>query len=193
MEQAGLHCWEIEPRQAASGQSGEFVQELANLAKRFGIKHDRLIEGAGTIQYVVKASRTKPVSPIHVQTILTTQSICHHVRVLAPDRFMNTLGGVSATSGQSVAPIRDPHVTSKILVLQRPPIKLSSDVPFFQRLYREGYIVVSETDDDPLHFPWHEQNRFFTYRHVMRSRHPPSRSAISLRPCINTLGCFPIS
>lgn len=161
----GLHIYDVQPR----GQQGEtfqkFQQIMAPVINSLSLEANDFAQRTAALQYVVRATKTPLTSkPLLIQTILMAPLACDRVRVLEPDQLSATIPGVRTlatvkTANLSVARPEE----EKVFIWQRAFLQKENDIPKLQELLRRGYLIVAEIDDDPLRWPAHEQNQFFSY------------------------------
>lgn len=164
--QAGLSVFDVRPRRKVGPEFEKFKQACAPLLPALGITPSVFEAQTAALQYIVRAQKT-PAAPrrLIVQTLLMSQPTCHHVRILDPQRFLNTIPGVQAAARLGDMQIEPfPPELAHVFVWQRKRSAYPADIPLRKRLLQRGYLTIAETDDDPLHFPWHAENQFITFR-----------------------------
>lgn len=161
----GLQIYDVQPR----GQQGEtfhkFQQIMAPVINSLGLSATDFAQKTAALQYVVRATKTPIASkPLLIQTILMAPLACDRVRILEPDQLSATIPGVRtlATVKTANLSIGTPE-EKKVFIWQRAFLRKPNEIPQLQELLRRGYLIVAEIDDDPLRWPAHEQNQFFSY------------------------------
>lgn len=161
----GLQIYDVQPR----GQQGEtfqkFQQIMAPVINSLGLSASDFAQRTSALQYVVRATKTPIASkPLLIQTILMAPLACDRVRVLEPDQLSATIPGVRtlATVKTANLSIGKPE-EEKVFIWQRAFLQKPNEIPQLQELLRRGYLIVAEIDDDPLRWPVHGENQFFSY------------------------------
>lgn len=162
----GLQIYDVQPR----GQQGEsfqkFQQIMAPVINSLGLESTDFAQRTGALQYVVRATKTPIASkPLLIQTILMAPLACDRVRVLEPDQLSATIPGVRTLATVKTANLgAGKPEEDKVFIWQRAYLQSPTDVPKLQELLRRGYLIVAEIDDDPLRWPVHGENQFFSYK-----------------------------
>ncbi|MFB2881989.1 methyltransferase domain-containing protein [Floridanema aerugineum] len=162
----GLQIYDVQPR----GQQGEsfqkFQQIMAPVINSLGLESTDFAQRTGALQYVVRSTKTPIASkPLLIQTILMAPLACDRVRVLEPDQLSATIPGVRTLATVKTANLgAGKPEEDKVFIWQRAYLQSPTDVPKLQELLRRGYLIVAEIDDDPLRWPVHGENQFFSYK-----------------------------
>jgi glycosyltransferase involved in cell wall biosynthesis len=161
----GLQIYDVQPRGNQGETFQKFQQIMSPVVNSLGLESNDFAQRTAAIQYVVRATKTPLKSkPLLIQTILMAPLACDRVRVLEPDQLSATIPGV-----RTLATVKTANLSAatpeeeKVFIWQRAFLQKENDIPKLQELLRRGYLIVSEIDDDPLRWPVHEQNQFFSY------------------------------
>jgi SAM-dependent methyltransferase len=164
---AGLQVLDLQPRTMAGPQFENFQRLLRPVVEALGIDPGRFAVQTGALQYVVRARRAgePPPRSLVLHTVIWENIACARVRVKEPERFLNTIPGVRASSTFREISLPPPAAGEEsVLVYQRCVLRCPEDFPPHRELIRRGYLLVAEMDDDPGRFPQSVEHRFFTYR-----------------------------
>jgi glycosyltransferase involved in cell wall biosynthesis len=121
---------------------------------------------AGAIQYLVRAIKAAAPPPaLWLHTFIGEPNVCARVRVNEPEAFLNTIPGVHARSavGKVEYKILGPGEQG-VFLWQRVVLKPDQQLPNLRDMLRQGYLIVTDIDDDPLAFPAFEATDFFIFR-----------------------------
>lgn len=130
----------------------------------------RLVDGKdGSAQLVMRAVRRQDgrIRRLYIGAMtLRPAGACNDTRIDLPNAFLETIPGVRCHAAVEYvsSPIRLSG-EQRIALLQR-RITSPADLPDLKALLREGYLLVSEFDDHPNHWPNMVQNRYLTFRGV---------------------------
>lgn len=121
----------------------------------------------GVPRLIVRAVRKKVFRRLYLGAMtLRPAGACNDTRIDLPNAFLETIPGVRCTT--SVEHILNSARLSgerRIAILQR-RIASPADLPDLKGLLREGYLLVSEFDDHPNHWPNMVRNQYLTFRGV---------------------------
>jgi SAM-dependent methyltransferase/glycosyltransferase involved in cell wall biosynthesis len=166
--QSGLQVFDVQARQATGAGTDfqQFQQLLSPAVRALGLDANQFATQTATLQYVVRALRAGvPVRPLRLHTVIMEVPACSRIRVLEPERFLNTIPGVRAASSvQSLPAGALPAGPDSVFLWQRITLRPAEELPLQRQLIERGFLVVAEMDDDPSRFPDHAATRFLTYR-----------------------------
>lgn len=161
-----LQIYEIQTRGVKGEQFEKFQQILTPAITGLGLDAADFGMRTGALQYVVRAVKPSlTLRRLLIQTMMMAPLACDRVRVLEPDRMSATIPGV-----RTVAAVKGADLTvaqpgeEKVFIWQRGFLRTPDDIPKVKNLLERGYLIVAEIDDDPMRWPGHEENNFFTYR-----------------------------
>ena len=102
------------------------------------------------------------VRPLLIQA-LTDGTVCERVRIEEPQRLLNTVPGVQATSARQIGdflPIAADPQQQRVFIWQRQVISLAdaASVRLYRDLQHAGSLIVGELDDSPLFLPIYWDN-----------------------------------
>lgn len=164
--QAELQVYEIQTRGVKGEEFEKFQQILAPVLPALGLEAADFAVRTGALQYLVRATKSSvTLRRLLIQTMMMAPLACDRVRVLEPDRMSSTIPGVrtAATVKTADLNIAQPG-EEKVFIWQRGFLQNPDDLPKLKGLLQRGYLLVAEIDDDPMRWPAHEENNFFTYR-----------------------------
>ncbi|MCL1469733.1 methyltransferase domain-containing protein [Argonema antarcticum A004/B2] len=164
--EAELQVHEIQTRGRKGEEFQKFQQQLMPLVKELGLDPAQFGVQTGAFQYVVRATKS-PVAMrrLLIQTMMMAPVACDRVRVLEPDRFSSTIPGVRTISAVKAADLSVGQPgEDKVFIWQRGNLQTPDDIPKLQELLRRDYLIIAEIDDDPMRWPVHGENQFFSYR-----------------------------
>ncbi|MCT0231426.1 methyltransferase domain-containing protein [Synechococcus sp. CS-1324] len=167
----GLHLHELTPRIFRPEEAQAFVRALAPALGAMKIDPNELLAGVAPLQYLLRASR-RPRQPLHLDALtLRPQAGMVDVRMTQPLQALSSQPAISIRS--SSGPLTLLPATStlpRLLIWQRPMLSLTDSLESLRQLLRNGYVIVSEYDDDPGHWPAIAENRHlcFTGLHAVQ-------------------------
>ena len=187
---ARLQVYEIQTRANKGAEYEKLQQVITPVLKALAVDPAQFAVQTGAFQYVVRAIKSS-VQPrrLLIQTMMMAPLACDRVRVLEPDRLSSTIPGV-----RTVAAVKNADLSyaqpgeEKVLIWQRGFLQAPNDIPKLQELLRRGYLIIAEIDDDPMRWPAHAENQFFTYRAchcVQTSTAPLAEFLRQINPNVN--------
>lgn len=165
-KEAGLHVAQIHPRIFKPEQAQQFATALAPSLKTLGIKPDQLLQGCSPLQYVVTATK-KTVKPLIIKGLMSTpQAGMNDVRMIQPLRAVASTPGVHLELRQKTVTLQYSNTEiPRIMIWQRQDLtRTAESLDNLRRIIKAGYILISEFDDDPNHFPNISDNHFFNFK-----------------------------
>ncbi len=187
----GLHLHELTPRIFRPEEAETFVQQLEPALAGLGLDRKELLAGVAPLQYLVRASR-RPRPPLHLDGLtLRPQAGMVEVRMAQPLQALASLPAISIRCGAgSLSLLPAASTLPRLLIWQRPALTLTDAAERLRLLLRNGYVVVSEYDDDPDHWPSIAENRHlcFTAMHGVQVSTEPL--AEKIRPHNPELAVF---
>ena len=167
---AGLQIYEIQTVADKSKQLKlqlqKFLRLMAGAIEALGIDRATFATQTSAREYIVRATKS-PVAPrrLLIQTNLMGSWPVYRIRTIEPDRFSRTIPGV-----RTVATVKSADLSialpqeEKVFIWQRSMLQYPADIPKLKRLLEKGYLIVAETDDDPLWRPEYERGKFLNFR-----------------------------
>ena len=160
--QAGLTIYDIRTRDIAPENVADFQALFGPVAENLGIGRQEFFRQTTAFQYIVRAVKGPAPGRLLIQSLLGETKVCARTRILEPDQFLGTIPGVRTLSEVASAHLQEAGgAADKVFIWQRVQV---GEVSRQQELLRRGYLIVAEMDDDPLRWPEHRQNDFFTFR-----------------------------
>lgn len=176
LEDAGLKVQGITPRIFAPEKAQKFVQALQPALTNLNLDPQPFLEGAAPLQYVVQATKTD-VQALQISGLmLKPQAGMNDVRMIQPLRSVASLPGVSvqlASDRLKLLPAESQ--TPRILIWQRQLLTYAKSLDQLREALSWGYVLVSEFDDDPDHWPAIAANKNlnFTAMHAVQTSTDP--------------------
>ena len=164
---AGLSVFDIQPRWWADESFDRFQQVMAPVLGPLGIDPAPFASQTRAVQYVVRAVRGAGAPRRMVVWSLLGSVIGSEVRVQEPNRFLATIPGVRTLAGTGVQFADLGRVLpgeEKVFLQQRVIIPTADHLRLQRALIEQGYLIVAEFDDDPLHFADLVASDFFALR-----------------------------
>lgn len=161
-----LQIYDIQTRGVKGEQFEKFQQILNPVISALKLEAGDFAVRTGALQYVVRAVKSSvTLRPLLIQTMMMAPLGCDRVRVLEPDRMSATIPGVrtAATVKTADMGVAQPG-EEKVFIWQRGFLRNPDDIPKLKKLRERGYLLVAEIDDDPMRWPGHQENQFFSYR-----------------------------
>jgi 2-polyprenyl-3-methyl-5-hydroxy-6-metoxy-1,4-benzoquinol methylase len=162
---AKLQVYEIQTRPNKGADYEKFQQLIAPVLKALGVEPAQFALQTGAFQYVVRAIKSS-VAPrrLLIQTMMMAPLACDRVRVLEPDRLSSTIPGVRTVATVKTADLNYAQPgEEKVFIWQRGYLQTPDDIPKIRELLRREYLIIAEIDDDPMRWPAHAENQFFSY------------------------------
>jgi len=153
LKRLGLHVCDVTPRifDPASGRA--FLDGLAPALEKLGIDPAGHAARALPLQYVWRAQKS-PRPRLHVAaTMLRPVGGVSDVRIVYPQAAIATDPTVFTHVGAVADFPKLPPEAPKIAVLHRPVLAGESGLTLLRGLLSENWVIVTEFDDHPDHFP----------------------------------------
>ena len=181
IQAAGLVVHDITPRIFQPEKAKQFVERLAPSLPGLGVEPQELLAGVAPLQYVVRAGRTAARPLLLSGLLMKPQAGMNEVRMLQPLRSVGSSPGVlveSSHQGLKLLPAQSP--LPRILIFQRQSLSYAESLPMLRKALAAGYVLVSEFDDDPAHFPAIASNCHlnFTAMHAVQVSTEPLAAVI---------------
>ena len=163
----GLYIFDIQRRGRHEQKDfEEFQQVFAPTLANMGIDANKFAKDTWAYQYIVRSTKTaKPPRSLFITTLIRSPSGRDRVRILDPDRFSSTIPGVRTFASQKPIDLTTPLAKEeKVFIWQAAILGYPQDLPALKTLLKQDYLMVAEFDDDPLHRPEYEQNKFLSFR-----------------------------
>jgi SAM-dependent methyltransferase len=177
----GLQLQELAPRIFQPEQAEAFVRQLEPALAGLGVDRQQLLAGVAPLQYVLRASR-RPRPRLHLDCLtLRPQAGMVDVRMLQPLRALTSQASITARVSQgSLELLRADSTLPRLLIWQRPMLTLPESLDRLRLLLRNGYVIVSEYDDDPDRWPAIAAHQHLVFRgvHAVQVSTEPLAAAI---------------
>jgi SAM-dependent methyltransferase/ribulose bisphosphate carboxylase small subunit len=164
---AGLIIHDIQTRGVANQAAQRFQQVLAPALNQLGIDLQAFAVQTQAIQYLVRATK-HPLAErkLLIQTYIAAPTGCAPVRVLQPDALTATLPHTRALSIPAPQQINlnlANAAEEKVFIWQRAMLKYPEDIQKQKALLQQGYLIVTEFDDDPYFWQINIENKFLVF------------------------------
>lgn len=191
VEGSGLHLHELTPRIFRPEEADTFVRQLEPALKGLGIDPGELRAGVAPLQYLVRAGR-RPRPPLHLDALtLSPQAGMVEVRMEQPLRALFSQPAISVRCGSgSLNLLPAASTLPRLLLWQRPMLTLEVSLEKMRLLLRNGYVVVSDYDDDPDRWPAIAANRHLCFTGVHAVQVSTQPLAERIRPLNPELAVF---
>ena len=143
-----------------------FLQLMAPVVNTLGIDAAAFATQTGAAEYLIRAIKSPtPPRRLLIQTNMMGSWPVYRIRTLEPDRFSRTIPGVRTVSQVKSADLKvGLPGEEKVFIWQRSILRYPQDISLLKQLLQRDYLIVAETDDDPLYRPEYEQGQFLNFR-----------------------------
>ncbi len=164
--QAGLQIDEIQTIGRQAEEYHRFQQIMTPVIQALGINPTIFATETGAFQYIVRATKsTKSPRRLLIQTNMMGSWPVYRIRVIEPDALTRTIPGVRTVATVKTADLNIAlPQEEKVFIWQRSMLSYPGDIPKIKALLERDYLIVAETDDDPLWRPEYAQGQFFNFR-----------------------------
>ena len=162
---ADLHITSIVPRIFKPEKAQEFVKAMSPCLDALGQSKEKLFEGVAPLQYVVTATKT-PVKRLLISGLmLRPQAGMNEVRMIQPLKSVASTPGIELELSSTNLRLKNatPELP-KVMIWQRQSLDYENSIPNIKKVIEAGYILISEFDDDPDHFPYIVKNNYLNFR-----------------------------
>jgi SAM-dependent methyltransferase len=177
----GLQLQELAPRIFQRERAEAFVAQLEPALAGLGVDRQRLLEGVAPLQYVLRASR-RPRPSLHLDCLtLRPQAGMVDVRILQPMRSLTSQPSITARAAHGTLELLPASSQlPRLLIWQRPSFTWPESLEQLRVLLRNGYVVVTEYDDDPGRWPAIATHQHLVFRgvHAVQVSTEPLAAAI---------------
>ncbi len=164
-QESGLPVIDVQTRNLNGPPYQDVMRLLEPVVRALGGEPGRFASQAAALQYMVRALKGALPRRLHVQTLIWEDLVCSRPRIQEPERFLNTLPGVRATSSVKTANLTPPQPGEEsVFLLQRLVLNPAKDAAMQRQVLNWGYLLVHEMDDDPWRFPDLAANQYYSYR-----------------------------
>ena len=166
-DNVGLHIVEITPRVFKPEKAREFVNAITPSLQILNIDPHTFFDNCSPLQYVVTAGRSQ-VKPIFISGLmLKPQAGMNEVRMIQPLRSVASEINVKLElSSNSITLKKLDKDIPRIMIWQRQTLEYPESLKQIKKVLDAGYILISEFDDDPDHFPNIAENKYITFKAV---------------------------
>lgn len=164
--QAELQIDEIKTIGRQAEEYDQFQQIMTPVIQGLGIDPATFATETGAFQYMVRATKSaKPPRRLLIQTNLLGSWPVYRIRVIEPDALTRTIPGVRTVATVKTADLNIAlPQEEKVFIWQRSILSYPRDISKIKALLERDYLIVAETDDDPLWRPEYAEGQFFNFR-----------------------------
>lgn len=162
----GLVPCDVHPRIFAPDAARRFTAAIAPALAALGIDQEQYLQRALPLQYVWRARKTPRQRLIVGGNMLDPVGGVSHVRVVHPLAALGTDPSVTTQVMSAIEETPPGDTTPRIFVLHRPALSGERGVGVLQALISNNWLVVTEFDDHPDHFPALRDGAHLTFRGV---------------------------
>ena len=166
IEGAGLSPCDVHPRVFDRANAERFANLAAPVLASFGRTAEDYLTRSAPLQYVWRAVRTPRPRMAVAATMLAPVGGVSDLRIVEPLEALATdplIRTKVLTPTDTTLPMGGEE---KIVVLHRPILSGEAGLQRLRRLLAENWVIVTEFDDHPDHFPALRDNPHFTFAGV---------------------------
>ena len=187
----GLHICDVTPRIFAAASGRDFLAGLAPGLTQLGLDVEDHAARALPLQYIWRVQKTAR-AVLHVAaTMLRPVGGVSDVRITYPQQAI----GTDPTVVTHVGPVGDfpklSRETPKIAILHRPILSGAAGLATLRGLIDDDWVIVTEFDDYPDHFPAMRQPDQYAFRGVHAVQTTTEPLAEILRQHNHAVAVFP--
>jgi 2-polyprenyl-3-methyl-5-hydroxy-6-metoxy-1,4-benzoquinol methylase len=166
IEDAGWTLVDAKPRIVQSPQTQQFVTKISPALDALGIDRSRATEDLSAFQWVLRATTGTVPKPITVAALgLKKVAGVTEARVDHPMQALATLPRVRATWGADTLSLPR-NWPPGVFTLHRRFLNDDGLASTVSGLIEKGWVIISDIDDDPHHWPQYVQSDFAAFRKV---------------------------
>jgi hypothetical protein len=183
LEGLGLVPCDVHPRVFGGEHAVAFANALAPALRTLGIDPQSYADRAAPLQYVWRVCKAPQRRITIGANMLAPIGGVSHVRVVYPMRAISTDPSVIVRMGSNVE-VHTPDIDMpRIFVMHRPTLAGKDAVELIQRLYKAGWLVVTEFDDHPDFFAGMQTTEQLSFRgvHAVQTSTQALAEVLSLR------------
>jgi hypothetical protein len=168
MDNIGLNIYEITSIIRDEDNARNFAKNLLPALKQLNIDPNKLLNGVAPYQYIVRAGKIQQKRLSITGLMMKPQAGMNDIRMINPLRSVGSYPGVSISLSSDVVHLHpSSHDLPKIMIWQRQLLKYSDDsIERIKKVINAGYILISEFDDDPDHWPEISMNSYLNFSGV---------------------------
>jgi SAM-dependent methyltransferase len=179
----GLTLCNVHPRVFGAADAAAFATRIAPALTALGVDPQLYAQRATPLQYVWRARKYPRELLTVAANMLEPVGGVSHVRVVFPLQAMNSDPTVSARLVANREVAQGSGDAPRIFVLHRPALSGEQGAAVIQRLFSDGWLVVTEFDDHPDHFGMLHADDQYAFRGV----HAVQTSTPALAAILRTL------
>ena len=166
MNDLDLVIYEMVPRIFSEEKARSTFNALKPALEALNIDPNNAYQEIAPLQYVVKASPQKPQNFLISGLMIRPQAGMNEVRMIQPLQSMSSIPGVKVILANGAMKIPSENLDiPKIMIWQRQLLKYDDNsIERIKAVIDAGYILISEFDDDPDHWPAIKDNNYLNFR-----------------------------
>lgn len=182
-KKAGFAALEVAPRILWPEKTAPALQGLKAAAVGLGLDPETVQRNAAAYQWLVRGCNAAPPPPLSVAALgLREQGGVTRARVDAPLSALSTRPGVRVAYGHASLEL-PADMRPGVYIFHRYFLHEAGMQRRLEELIAAGWVVISEIDDDPHHWPQYVDSDFYAFRAVHAVTCSTPLLADMLRPC----------
>lgn len=165
--ETGWNLQTLSARQSGSAQNDQVLQRWSHLTESLNMGEAQMRRSLLTKQWVVSAINGPAYPSLYVAAVSLSKSVAgtNEARMHHPLNALKSLPGVRCVYGEGGLSI-PPNFKPGILMLNRQFMTHPSMLENLEKKVQEGWLLVADMDDDPMHWPEYEASNFLAFRGV---------------------------
>jgi SAM-dependent methyltransferase len=188
---AGLTLCDVTTREPDSDAAAEFAASIALGLEALGVDPREYATRAGPSHLILRAGRNLPPRMTLAGNMLDPIGGVSHVRVIYPIHAMATDPMVEARVTDQVKVAQPGDTDPRIFVLHRPVMVGEQGRAVLRHLTEAGFLIVTEFDDLPEHFPMMRHGGALGFYGVHAIQTTTATMAEALRAYHSEIAVFP--
>lgn len=184
LEGVGLQIQSITPRIFGADKAKQFVTALKPALENLNLNTQTFTQDTSALQYVIQARKSN-INELRIDGLtLQPQAGMNDVRMIQPLRSVASLQKLNIELQLSANQLRLLSAESlipRIMIWQRQMLTYKNSLDQLRLAIKSGYILISEFDDDPDHWPAIKENKDLNFRamHAVQVSTPSLANKIS--------------
>jgi len=173
---AGLTVHDVTPRVFKEEKAIAFATKLLPALKGMEINPQELLSGISPLQYIIRAGKSGAKPILISGLMLQPQAGMNEVRMINPLQSIASHPGVIVElNHNSIKLLPASSEIPRVMIWQRQQLTFEHSIEQLKAALNAGYVLVSEFDDDPDHWPAIAANRNlnFTAMHGVQTSTEP--------------------
>jgi SAM-dependent methyltransferase len=187
----GLTLCDVMPREPDGGAAARFAASIALALEALGVEPREYATRAGPSHLILRVRKEPGQRMILAANMLDPIGGVSHVRVVYPIQAMATDPMVEAKVTDQVQVARPGDSEPRIFVLHRPVVAGEQGRTVLRHLTEAGFLIVTEFDDLPEHFPMMRHGGALGFYGVHAMQTTTATMAEALRAYHSEIAVFP--